>query len=86
MSAYDNDPRVRPGSSDYSFTVRGDDKYDVYAGAEDRWYTVSALDSRASDSVFLPSRADYGAWLLQRRTGPFPSRDAAIASLIGAPQ
>ncbi len=85
MSTYDNDPRVRR-IADYHFVVHGDDKHDLFARAEDRWFVVPALDSRAAELAYLPSREAYEAWLSQRRTGPFPSRDAAIASLIGAPR
>lgn len=83
MTVYDNDPRVRQ-IDDYRTKVHTDDKYDVYAwSSTDRWYTVPGLTSNAVRSANLPSREETEAWLLRMRTGPFPSRDAAIASLIG---
>ncbi len=86
MSAYDNDPRVER-VDEYRTEVRADDLFDVFAwSSEDRWYTVPALTSRAMREADLPSREAAEAWLRQRRTGPFPSRDAAIASLIGGPR
>lgn len=85
MSAYDNDPRVNVVAEAFVIVI-GDDKYDVIARAADRWFTVPSLDSREIMRADLRSREETEGWLRQRQTGPFPSRDAAIASLIGAPR
>lgn len=85
MSDYDNDSRVQI-VDEYFVIIHGGDKYNVLAKATDRWFTVPALDSRAITAADLRTREETEAWVLERRTGPFPSRDAAIASLIGAPR
>ncbi len=86
MTSYDHDPRVRV-LDEFFVVVTGDDKYDVYAKTSaDRWFTTPSLDSRSISVAALRSREETEAWLSRRRSGPFPSRDAAIASLIGPPR
>ncbi len=86
MSAYDRDPRVRV-LDEYFVIVTGDDEYRVIDDTcTDRWFTVPSLNNRAFGRAGLRSREEADEWLRQRQVGPFPSRDAAIASLIGPPR
>ncbi len=82
MSDYDYDPRVRR-ISDYQFEVAG---YEVYGRASDQWYTVPCAEGPADPYAGQPrDLAFIEAWVDRERQGPFPSRDAAFASLIGSP-
>lgn len=79
MSIYDNDPRVRLVEDhpfgDY-FTVDADIQYTLTEEDPDRWLA-------SPTPVWDEARQK---WSGGKVTGPFPSRDAAIASLIGAPR
>lgn len=85
MSAYDNGPRVRR-VNDHLYIVNGDDKYGVEEVDHGSWYVGPMIGSSSYRSAGLRSREDAEAWAERTTVGPFPSRDAAIASLIGAPQ
>ncbi len=80
MSSYENDPRVRrvrdERFGDY-FRVTGDVEYDVTEEESCRWFTQQTVDPGAA-----PGTREADA----RVRGPFPSRDAAFASLIGPPR
>ncbi len=80
MSADDNDPRVTVFGGELR-EVRTPDRgaFDVYeAGSTGHWWTVWAVKS----PMVRVGRTS----LDEAHGGPFPSCDAAIASLIGPPQ
>ncbi len=85
MSGYDNDPRVER-INDHLYDVDGDDKYFVEEVTLGRWFTAPALDSRQGREAQGRSREFREDWAESTTVGPFPSRDAAIASLIGPPR
>jgi hypothetical protein len=86
MNGYDNDARV-DWINPYYCLVHGDDKYDVAADQPGKWYVSPSLDSNAGrDAQRLRDSDACDAWARETTAGPFPSSDAAIASLIGAPR
>ncbi len=72
MSAYDNDPRVRWVNPHFA-TVHGNDRFHVFAEPATTWWTEPLHGTEAFHRDAAPQ-------------GPFPTSDAAIASLIGDPQ
>ncbi len=85
MSGYDTDPRVEKVNN-HLYWVCDDDKYFGEEVTSGRWFTAPALDSRQGREAQRLSRQEREDWAERMTVGPFPSRDAAIASLIGAPR
>ncbi len=85
MSSYDNDQRVDVVDQHFVI-VTADDRYDVIAPTtSNQWFTAPSLDPRTG-TVAGVRREEVAEWVRQRQVGPFPSRDEAIASLIGPPR
>ncbi len=85
MTGYDSDPRVRR-VHDHLFIVRGDDEYGIEEVRHGEWVTGPMIGGASYRSAGLRNRQEAEAWAERTTVGPFPSSDAAIASLIGPPQ
>jgi hypothetical protein len=85
VSAYDNDPRVRP-VVDGQYRVTADDLYLVTAwgeGHDERWNVTLSADARAyDDPAVLADLLDQG----EGSPLLFGTADEAIRSLIGNPR